>query len=100
MDIDDILEAEDFGRATLTRLADRLRASTTLEQFIYRETELDEVWRLVDVAMSAAETSAERLRLAALREAVVTAHDMVGIEHRPVAAASRLGEAVLAGLAG
>jgi len=99
MDLDDILEAESFDRATLTTLAERLRASKTLEHFVYRESELDEVWRLIDVAVARADNATQRARLTQLRAAVVEAHDLVGVDHRPAAAANRLSEAILAGLA-
>jgi hypothetical protein len=99
MDLDDVMEAQDFDRATLGTVAERLRGSRTLEQFIYREAELDEVWRLLDTAVLHAGSLEERMRLTQLREAVVEAHDLVGAEHNPQAAANRLSEAVLAGLA-
>ena len=99
MDLDDILEADTFDRATLVTLAERIRASTTLEQFIYRESELDEVWRLVDMAVAQAGGASDRTRLEELRRAIMETHDLVGIDHRPAAAANRLNEALLAGMA-
>ena len=99
MDLDDILEADACDRATVSKLVDRLRGSRTPEQLIYRETELDELWRLVEAAVRQTAEPGARERLTRLRDAVEAAHDLVGVEQRPEAAAARLQEALIAGLA-
>ncbi|MBC2778909.1 hypothetical protein [Parasphingopyxis marina] len=99
MDLDDIMEVTAVDRATLKMLAERLRGSSSFEHFIYREAELDEAWRLIDLALATPDSGGDRKRLEDLRLAIAEAHDLVGVDHRPLAAAVRLEEAILADLA-
>lgn len=82
MNVDDIYVIEDYSPQTLRALAARVEKSTAFEQLIYRESELDEVWRLIDgdlaIAASAGAQSPQVQRLAALRELIVDAHDLIG----------------------
>ncbi|MBB3927399.1 hypothetical protein GGR43_003128 [Sphingobium jiangsuense] len=89
MDLDDIHDVDDYSDATLRAMIDRLERSTTEEQFIYRETELDEMWRLVDIRLIQAEGE-ERAALLVLKEAIMRAHDLVGMEGKPMDAARLL----------
>lgn len=89
MDLDDIHDVDDYSDATLRAMIDRLERSTTEEQFIYRETELDEMWRLVDIRLTQAEGE-ERAALLVLKEAIIRAHDLVGMEGKPMDAARLL----------
>ena len=92
MKLDEINDIDDFSQITLGALSSRLEQSTTVEQLIYRETELDEVWRLVDIALTFAERERDpqSAALARLKAAVMQAHDLVGIEERPIDAAAIL----------
>lgn len=89
VDLDDIHDVDDYSDATLRAMIDRLERSTTEEQFIYRETELDEMWRLVDIRLTQAEGE-ERAALLVLKEAIMRAHDLVGMEGKPMDAARLL----------
>jgi len=89
VDLDDIHDVDDYSDATLRTMIDRLERSTTEEQFIYRETELDEMWRLVDIRLIQAEGE-ERAALLVLKEAIMRAHDLVGMEGKPMDAARLL----------
>jgi len=89
VDLDDIHDVDDYSDATLRAMIDRLERSTTEEQFIYRETELDEMWRLVDIRLIQAEGE-ERAALLVLKEAIMRAHDLVGMEGKPMDAARLL----------
>jgi len=96
LDLDDVLPVENFSDLTLRTLADRLQRSTTAEQHIYRESELDELWRLLDIALRAGDPDGLRDArwLGAMRDAVHRAHDLVGMEGKPKAAADVLRQAV------
>ena len=54
MDPDDINAVEDYSPETLTKLSDALERSTSREHFIYREAELDDLWRVLDTALNEA----------------------------------------------
>ncbi len=92
MNVEEIHAVNDYSGATIAALAGRLERSTQLEHFIYREAELDDLWRLIDTALGAArnqsDAEAERF-LAALKTLTHEAHDLVGNE-QPHEAAERL----------
>ena len=92
MDLDDIWPVENFSDLTIQTLVDRLARSRSAEQHIYRETELDELWRLVDIAMRSGDPEGLRsaARLGAMRAAIHRAHDLVGMDGKPVEAAAAL----------
>ena len=97
LDLDDILPVENFSDLTIQTLADRLQRTRTAEQCIYRESELDEVWRLIDIAVRSGDPDGlrdnETLRM--MRDAVHRAHDLVGMESKPVEAAAALREVLI-----
>lgn len=97
MDLDDILPVENFSDLTIQTLADRLQRTKSAEQCIYRETELDEVWRLIDIAVRSGDPDglrdAETLRR--MRDAVHQAHDLVGMDGKPLEAAAVLREILI-----
>jgi len=96
VDLDDILPVENFSDLTIQTLADRLQRTTGAEQCIYRESELDELWRLIDIALKAgSESPRDPEQLHHLRDLVHRAHDLVGMENRPREAAEVLREALL-----
>jgi hypothetical protein len=97
VDLDDIIPVENFSDLTIQTLADRLQRSRTDEQCIYRECELDELWRLVDIAVRSGDPdglrSEEQLRQ--IRDLVHRAHDLVGMDGKPAEAAAILREALV-----
>ena len=100
LDLNDIIPVENFSDLTLQTLADRLQRSRTAEHCIYRESELDELWRLVDIACRSGDPDglrgAETLRN--MRDIVHRAHDLVGMDGKPKEAAAALREALSGGL--
>jgi len=97
VDLDTILPVETMSDLTIQTLVERLQRSRTPEQFIYRESELDELWRLVDIALRAG-TSADMRgeeRLRQMRDAIHRAHDLVGMDGKPLEAAAALREALI-----
>ncbi len=97
MDLDDILPIENFSDLTIQNLADRMQRSNSFEQYVYRESEMDELWRLLDVAVRTGDPdglrSEEKLRM--MRDLVHKAHDLVGMEGKPKEAAEILREALI-----
>lgn len=96
MDLDDVLPVDNVSDLTIRTLADRLQRSTTAEHHIYRETELDELWRLLDIARRSGDPDGLRDTdwLNAMRDAVHRAHDLVGMEGKPKEAAEVLRQAL------
>ncbi len=97
-EIDQANFVPDFSEPCLAQIIKRLELSHTMEQLIYREAELDEVWRLVDGALRdirRQNTTAEVAGiLEQLLQAVGKAHDYVGVDDDPAAAASELRQSV------
>jgi hypothetical protein len=85
MNLDELHSVEDLSKATLLALSDRIARSTSEEQFIYRECEIDELWRLLGPAHAPSDN-------VALRAAVMEVHDLVGVDGDPKRAAERLRE--------
>jgi len=85
-----IIAVDDYTPATLRNLIAHLDASSSFEHCIYREAELDAVWRLLDIALQRGDASQLSVpQLEALRDATHAAHDLVAAE-QPAAAAARL----------
>jgi hypothetical protein len=82
---DEIYGIDDVSAAALTALVQRIEASRTPEQMIYRESETDELWRLLSETNAA--DPAESERLAVLRKAVMEAHELLAVEDMAGAAA-------------
>jgi hypothetical protein len=92
MNPDHLVPVEDFSEETLRNIVAHLEASTTFEHFVYRESELDEVFRLVDDVLRGGIRridAEQRARWQLILEAARDAHDLVGIEE-PERAAERL----------
>ena len=86
-----VVTVEDFSNETLDNIARHLDASTQFDHFIYRESELDGVCRLVETAMKetpGSDVHATR-RLESVFAAARDAHDLVADE-KPGEAATRL----------
>lgn len=94
MDLDSLCPVDNMSDLTVQRLLDRIERSTTDEHFIYREIELDELWRLVDVAIVDPDRDDGRgeERLRRMLSAIQRAHDLVGMEGKPAEAAAALRE--------
>lgn len=82
---DRIVIVDDTSVETLRNIQAHLRISSTFEHCAYREAELDEVWRLLDMRLRVA-SGAELDHLARMREVIWQAHDLVG-SGRPLDAA-------------
>lgn len=83
MDLDQLHLVEDLSRRTLLDLSDRIAASKTEEQLVYRECEVDELWRLLGPAHAAGDNTS-------LRAAVMEVHDLIGVDADVQKAAERL----------
>jgi hypothetical protein len=90
MNPDHLVPVEDFSEETLRNLVAHLEGSTTFEHFVYRESELDEVCRLVDDALQGGQgrvDEQQRARWHVVFDAARDAHDLVGAEDPGRAAA-------------
>ena len=94
--LDDIVEIADYSNAAMLGLAARLERSSTFQELIAREIELDELWRRVETGIKAVANDASaadaRRTLARIFDLVWQAHDLAGAE-QPLEAAARLREA-------
>jgi hypothetical protein len=81
---DELHDVLDCAAPTLQALAARLEASDTEMQLVYRETELDELWRWADVALAQAQCDHRNrdapAHWAAVRAEIMRIHDLVGID--------------------
>jgi hypothetical protein len=78
--LDEIALVKDFSDLTFHALADRMARSSTQAHQIYRECEMDELWRILDIAATTAEREglSEAFRLKDKARLVHIAHDLVG----------------------
>ncbi|MBO0685806.1 MAG: hypothetical protein J2P45_21890 [Candidatus Dormibacteraeota bacterium] len=81
-----IVEVRELEPLTVSRVIAQLEVSTEFEHLVYRESELDALWSLADMAARAGRPGAERA-LALLWQA----HDQVG-DGRPAEAVEALAE--------
>lgn len=81
---DELHDILDCSAPTLRALAARIEASDTEMRLVYRETELDELWRWAEVALAQVlrnrAAAPRRAHWTAVREEVMRIHDLVGIE--------------------
>jgi hypothetical protein len=89
----------DYSRQTLAALVKRLQQSKHLEELVYRESELDEVWRLIDMDRLAllrqhGETAGTRA-LGHLQAGIHAAHDLAGESDDGIAAARHLSAVIM-----
>jgi hypothetical protein len=90
MDLDSLHPIPEVSRRTLEELIRRIEGSRTPEQLVYRECEIDEVWRLLGPNISNLRLPAPGLQADALKRAVLEAHDLVGVDGNVAAAAAVL----------
>jgi hypothetical protein len=86
-----VVLVEDFSSDTLENLIAHLEVSSQFEHFIYRESEMDSLWRLVEMAVKAEADGPKAPQLRRLLSAAREAHDLVA-EEKPREAADRLRE--------
>ena len=87
-----VVPVEDFSDDTLRNIVAHLEESESFEHFVYRESELDELCRLVEMALRGSRGPVDeqrRGRWQAIFDAAREAHDLVGTE-QPGRAAERL----------
>jgi hypothetical protein len=93
MDPTRIVPIQDYTPATLRAVVAQLEGSTTVDHLVYRESELDALWTLLDREVQMAQRNGEgedRIEeLQRLFAAAQDAHDLVAAED-PAAAARRL----------
>jgi hypothetical protein len=98
-ELDDLMTVSELSADILELMASRIEASRTVEQIVYRETELDEVWRVADLAVAQARAkigerrNAAPSRIAEVADLVHFAHDLIGDDEDIVAAAAVLRKA-------
>lgn len=90
--LDDINDIDDWSQITIWALIDRIQKSSTFEHSIYRETEIDELWRILDIASANAvrEGLSEAADLLSLKAIAMQAHDLIGVEGKLAQAADLL----------
>lgn len=74
--VDHILRYDWETAENVDVLIDLLERSTTPEQFIYREVELDELWRWLDDELREERDEVRIAALKGLKENVMRAHDL------------------------
>ena len=94
-----LIPIDDYTRENLAALVRRLQQSKHAEELVYRESELDEVWRLIDGdrvdLVQRLGVTAQVQALERLQAAIHEAHDLVADSDDGSAAARRLSEVIL-----
>jgi hypothetical protein len=96
VNVEGMAEIDELSPASLREMVERIRLSNTAEQLVYRETEMDELWRLADrdVRMNGACDA----RLKKVQLLIHQAHDtLANAEDGAAASASLLAAAELLG---
>src|SRR5262245_37070952 len=97
MDPTRIVPIQDYSPATLRAVVAQLEGSTSLDHLVYRESELDALWSLLERELRRARQDGESephlQELRTLFDAAQAAHDLVGADD-PAAAARRLRDVV------
>lgn len=82
-DVDRVVWVEDLSVRSLIQLIDRLRQTEQMEQFIFREAEMDDAYRRADADLRLAvrvDASQETVDgLERVRALIFAAHDFVGL---------------------
>lgn len=92
--LDEINDIDDWSQITIWALIDRIQRSSGFEHAVYRETELDELWRILDIASAVAvrEGDENAEKLLTLKAVAMRAHDLIGVNEDLLAAAEVLKE--------
>lgn len=69
-----IYQVEELTPSTILEVAERVAVASSFEDLIYRESEIDALWSLADIA---AKTDSAAQRWADLRDRIGVAHDLV-----------------------
>ncbi len=97
MDPTRIIHVQDYSPATLRAVVVQLEGSTSVDHLIYRESELDALWSLLELELRSAQQHGSDThqvhQLQRLCDAAKAAHDCVAAED-PAAAAIRLRQVV------
>ena len=97
MDPSNIVRVEDYSRETVAAIVEMLEMSRTMDQYVYRESELDALWSQVEVALRTAKAEgADQQRIEQLERllsAAMDAHNLVARD-KPKEAAARLRDAL------
>jgi hypothetical protein len=92
--LNQLYEINDFSPDTIRRLAERIAETAQPEDLLYREAELDDLWRQVGTALEDAKAVvADPVTtnfLTELLALVHEVHDLVGSKNDPSRAAERL----------
>jgi hypothetical protein len=88
IDLDYAQELDQLSKDRLIVLATRIGRSTTPEQLIYRELEIDQVWRLLDQGEDVAGLAPSLQQ--DLTQQIEYIHDLVGVHHDARKAAATL----------
>jgi hypothetical protein len=92
--LNQLYEINDFSPDTIRRLAERIAETAQPEDLLYREAELDDLWRQVGTALDDAKAVvADPLTTSFLTELLALVHevhDLVGSKNDPRRAAERL----------
>jgi hypothetical protein len=80
----DVVRVEGLSPETVEAVIDRIHASTDFDHLVYRESEVDALWSLADMAARRAEPGADTLV-----DLLWAAHELIG-EGRPSAAVGEL----------
>ena len=78
MNVNDCHTVEDSSDETVRILGDLIESSRSDEQMVYRETELDELWRLLIAEQSIADPALAE-QISAKIDLVMEVHDMVAL---------------------
>jgi hypothetical protein len=96
IDLSEMIVIDDFSNDTLLALAERLEQSTSFQELLVREAELDEIYRRVETALIGAASENDAHSVAGLQQLfqrVWEAHDLTA-EGEPREAARRLRQAM------
>lgn len=76
-DRDLIHDVVELTRETVLEVAERTAAASTFADYIYRESEVDALWSLADIAATRPQPGVDLDRMAAIRDRLQQAHDLL-----------------------
>lgn len=84
---DRIFDVVELTPETVLEVAERTAAAQTFSDYIYRESELDALWSLADIAATRPQPGTDTEHFARLRDRLEEAHDLLPDERGADAAA-------------